>query len=1097
MSTTPSITPSTPTGKVSTLGELPNPADRKYLSVQENALGASPEYFNGEKGRNLRSLEVHGVTVRLSSKEGERLAVYNGAKDIKKLVVWADTVEVTGAYTLHGCDVEINARVLKGARGTLTTSALPTGIPLIGNSATPTNKAADGQAGGSVKLNIYGATDADSTLPPITANGCPAQQIARFRTQSDTIELLKISLNNAGESTTAFHRSPFRDEALAKALRDPKVAAGSEPWRRADLSQDWEYFQWPELHKVPDGKSALGKITHVEVTLPPPPSGTRWNTGPYLLGRPEGPWTDDGSKYPAVGAGGPGGMVSSTIDVPSYKLKLEGGSSSPIVEATQQPTVAFHLKMVLGNPRQKQPATASFEKKQKRPPTRPAAVRARDGSHSLIGKSEKPSERQLSLMYQYAKDCYRGGYSDEAKIYLDRMPAVSKEQSTQLQEQLADAALLKSRLANHLDFYGNPPNWVPLLAVETNVGLFHGEIDHAIKSFYLSHLILSRWQNQDDRIQIVTQALEQARGVIAEHQQSMLKALHENGRLEGQVNMLTQQSNVFKTQLETLRNDLKEEAKRRANEEQSWQTFESVLNFLGAMASVIPVGQPYLGMGVTAIEGVLATTIDPSKSLNEKIAKLFEQSSTGLKTVASDETTKAAFEDLLTDYSDMQPLYDTGKELAQKKKKLLAKVIPDPDKRQLVEVIGKIEAHEKKISTASRKKAEEVTKITNMVSGVGDAAASVAALVRTLQVDKAEMEVRYEKLQSKLEQDSSRFQGIKAAFDLLSLRKEELLGKMLEVQGKAAQAAADRATAVTRLETLLREREKDVAVLNPDVKAFAERLEKDAADTLRKYYYFLVRSWEYCFLEPAEKAFDPTDLKNKTLAFLQGNDDSVTLTDQFGQLKTIYTGILSAFGRRLVEKLQSEMPRMNTDQDVTLGETDLSILNSPVSVPSSGSTAQTAKMRKVTINFEKLGRVPPLADDLRIANITLHPTISAAAPQKPLPENIVLRLWHSGTSVIVRNGVRYEFVSSGQNARMMWGVTYHSRDESTTPIKLKDDANAQILSDLFGDKVSEIRRYSPSYLGDLELVVLSDQSDREFRFDVLRLTITYEHHTLR
>src|SRR5262249_31440764 len=105
-------------------------------------------------------------------------------------------------------------------------------------------------------------------------------------------------------------------------------------------------------------------------------------------------------------------------------------------------------------------------------------------------------------------------------------------------------------------------------------------------------------------------------------------------------------------------------------------------------------------------------------------------------------------------------------------------------------------------------------------------------------------------------------------------------------------------------------------------------------------------------------------------------------------------------------------------------------------------------------------------------------------------------LWHSGTSVIVRDRERYDFVSSGPNARMMWGITYHAATGKKTPIGMADEVSAETLSELFGGKISQIRRYSPAYLGDLELTVFSDPMNAEFQLTSLLLKITYEHHPL-
>ncbi|HTS25164.1 MAG TPA: hypothetical protein VMH81_04780, partial [Bryobacteraceae bacterium] len=627
-----------------TPGPRPSAADRQYLVIKETDLGPSSGPFNGEV-RKLRAIEVHGVTVRLTARQGEPLAVYHAAMNVQRFTVYADTVEIKGSFALFGCNIEINARVLDGAGGTLNTNGVPIEAPLIADKRDPTQKAADGQPGGAVILNVE-----EGTSPQISSIGAPAQMIGRFRTFPDRVEPLKILLNDPAQRTAAFFASPFKDEAMAKALRDPNIQAGAEPWRRADLSEDWQWFVWPELHKAANGQSSLGSISYVEVTLPPPPAGIRWNPGPYLLGRPEGPWTDDASKYPPAGSGGAGGRVDATIQVAAQLRKQSGGVGSLPVEGSQQPRPAVHLKMLLGrghpNPG---PATATFELKQKNPPAPPARTTAKEGGFTLITRSDKRSEPQILSMSQYAKDLYREGYFEEAAKVIDRLPAVSTNHSEAVRDQLAEAAVLKSRLREKRDYYGNPPNWVPLLSVETNVGLFQGEIDRAIQLLYLAHLISSRWQYQTDRIQILNEAAKQTRNAMAVHQQSLTEAMSASGVVQGQIEVVRQQAEAFRKNLDDLREELRKEAKNRADEKAAWEGFKTVLDFLGSMAKMVPVGQPYLNLGVSAISDVLAVSFEPDKPIDQKIFGLLEHASGGIKKVAADKEVTASVETLTTD----------------------------------------------------------------------------------------------------------------------------------------------------------------------------------------------------------------------------------------------------------------------------------------------------------------------------------------------------------------------------------------------------------------------------------------------------------------
>lgn len=67
-----------------------------------------------------------------------------------------------------------------------------------------------------------------------------------------------------------------------------------------------------------------------------------------------------------------------------------------------------------------------------------------------------------------------------------------------IEEQLE---LCRHRLANGLDYFGNPPGWTPLLSLEVNQAAFRQEIDTAINILYLNYWLGNIASDLTQRIQ--------------------------------------------------------------------------------------------------------------------------------------------------------------------------------------------------------------------------------------------------------------------------------------------------------------------------------------------------------------------------------------------------------------------------------------------------------------------------------------------------------------------------------------------------------------------------------------------------------------------
>jgi hypothetical protein len=103
------------------------------------------------------------------------------------------------------------------------------------------------------------------------------------------------------------------------------------------------------------------------------------------------------------------------------------------------------------------------------------------------------SEKYARAVYEY-KDC-------EDWDSINTSMQLELEQNAQLFNMMA------VRIANNVDFYGNPFGWVPMLSFEANLAAYQSYVDHAIDVSYLSYWI----NNAAETIEEKADALESTR----------------------------------------------------------------------------------------------------------------------------------------------------------------------------------------------------------------------------------------------------------------------------------------------------------------------------------------------------------------------------------------------------------------------------------------------------------------------------------------------------------------------------------------------------------------------------------------------------------
>ena len=261
---------------------------------------------------------------------------------------------------------------------------------------------------------------------------------------------------------------------------------------------------------------------------------------------------------------------------------------------------------------------------------------------------------------------------------------------------------------------------------------------------------------------------------------------------------------------------------------------------------------------------------------------------------------------------------------------------------------------------------------------------------------------------------------------------------------------------------------RDVSALNAilDHRAMVHLKEMDrrAKERLRKYQYYLAKSYEYRFLEPYPGELNLNAIFERLVAIGQAGTSSggrLSAAD-FQSLKALYENELAEVTYAVIERYQQNPPARSAPVSLVLSMNEMAALNAGESV---------------RINMVERYRVSVRDEDMRLNDIDLT-SFSMAVNGWPEPNaTISLMLAHSGISK-VRSGTNDFYFRHDQQedvSPFLWEVRYDSNTGDKTPI-LPSPAEQSLLQYLLALRgvpttVSNLMLFArPGMWADMELV---------------------------
>lgn len=211
----------------------------------------------------------------------------------------------------------------------------------------------------------------------------------------------------------------------------------------------------------------------------------------------------------------------------------------------------------------------------------------------------------LGTILNYARLAYRNGQRAKAlamlKPYFYALLIEQDTLSPVLLGQLNDIAAILANMKNNLDYYGNPPGWLPRLDVKTNYQIWHLFSQESSKLLYFAQKMEHEWDIFEDQQEAISQTTEAVKGEMNASVEQLSSAYTALGKAKDALEEVQKKFEAKQREVDRLRLQATEEAKKNIKEQ---QIFSGAMKLIGGLAEIIPVGQPYLGMAGKTIANV-------------------------------------------------------------------------------------------------------------------------------------------------------------------------------------------------------------------------------------------------------------------------------------------------------------------------------------------------------------------------------------------------------------------------------------------------------------------------------------------------------------
>lgn len=802
-------------------GPLPAGDSREFLDVSERVTVGS-FWHNASVRPSVRDVSITGKTVVFAQGHASLLWNYDNNEDLRSMTIRAETLVVRGGLRLPGTNLAIYARrVVFDDVPEMPASSISTVPRSSGLQPAPTVNGRAGQAGGSLEL--------------FAANMIGGGARPRF-------------LLNGGDGERAGQGRPG--------------AAGADRATIKSIQNGLIIMRWTDDQTI---------YAHYDGVYNNEEGDKRWPG-------------DGGDATPGglPGVAGDGGSVTSNLDLRAIVENRGGVQGRPADDqpggrgGRPQPAYRRYFKdrkEVRNEFRTSSRGSSAFGRNS-------AKVQGAPGNFTTLPNDLRwldPLALQKVLLH--VRRAYLDQHFDFVRETLSTYvglidsaaakPAwagLSVDARTNLAQVRDEMMSLLTRVRGNLDYFGNPAGWAPMLSFEVNKLAFDNEIPRALRVMYLNHWLGNRATTLQQKLDAMARLRVELRELIAADRAAYAEAIAAIPGLEFEARQVQDEINRTKTDIESLENELLPRARNVALLKKSARA-------LGAVAEIVPYGQPYVGVVGSTVSKL--TEIDPDAPWTQN-ATILGVNAAGVY---------------------------AGGNAAQKARALAAAAEGlNPDAPNQQAAVAELQTLQKPL----------LDLFLGTLEQLGGA-----------QSPSPEVEAELQRLLA----DEPAFRAMERRLRSLNSRKERFAAELTQLMQTVVQLSVAISTNLLTIDRLNRSIQERALALNPETLAYLAGMNERARDRLLKYHYFVARSYEYRLLRPYPGRLD-LDAIVREFSKLASASGSPDLTPgQFATLQAVYEDQVSAIAFSILDEYNSNRPSLSAPVRLSLPAEVVSRIN--------------------------------------------------------------------------------------------------------------------------------------------------------------------------
>ncbi|WP_174547033.1 hypothetical protein [Nocardiopsis dassonvillei] len=546
-----------------------------------------------------------------------------------------------------------------------------------------------------------------------------------------------------------------------------------------------------------------------------------------------------------------------------------------------------------------------------------------------------------------------------------------------------EIATLLLRDAAHLDYFGNPAGYSPLLSLSGSIQLYRDEAKRALRMMLISKRITTAERSAREASTILGTTIETVNADTKAAADQVTEGGQEIHRLTHSIDTVSKELSGLATELTRLRDKLLAQAQADAERKARIRSF---LKIAGALLQVIPVGQPVLGAlgSLTAVGSDFAG--DDWESAPATISKI-------------------------------------GPVLTQS---------------------GKALNEARKATEAKDKENKTPRDWSKIGESLGSACSLTSEGLKALQVPRTEVEAALAKLQA----ESREWKDLSEKIRKVNEKKAALFADLQAVMQSVGEGYSRLAANAGTVVRLKKERNQQMASLDPEAVAAVQDMGRRSRRTLQEYLYLVVKSYEAAVLKQLNVDWQLPDVTDKVDSLVGPAEewDAAKLNAHAEALDTVFQNTLADIRKHL---LKNYVKTAVSEKPLTLLATQ-----SPRQFE-----ALNSKTRRVVIDPLAVTLIEPGKQLARLRNVTLeHIALDRKWSDLPADFYVRLELVPARKGIMRRGSGLYAITSE---APTRWGWTCSPRQEGGAA-RIKADTtspdNDDILDIILGQGSKEIRQ---------------------------------------